>query len=72
MDMVGLEAVESEEDIELLHDMVGRHMEWSGSDRAQRVLDDWDEVLPSFVKVMPHDLRRVLGERQEAELEVAS
>ena len=38
---------------------------------AQHVLDDWDEVLPSFVKVMPHDLRRVLGERQEAELEVA-
>ena len=36
------------------------------------VLDDWDEVLPNFVKVMPHDLKRVLRERQEAELEVAS
>jgi glutamate synthase domain-containing protein 3 len=72
MDMVGLEAVESEEDIELLHDMVERHLEWSGSDRARRVLDDWDEVLPNFVKVMPHDLKRVLRERQEPELEVAS
>jgi glutamate synthase (NADPH) large chain len=72
MDMVGLEAVESEEDIELLHGMVERHLEWSGSDRARRVLDDWDEVLPNFVKVMPHDLKRILRERQEAELEVAS
>ncbi|HSK81897.1 MAG TPA: glutamate synthase large subunit [Rubrobacter sp.] len=72
MDMVGLEAVESEEDIELLHGMVERHLQWSGSDLARRVLDDWDEVLPNFVKVMPHDLKRVLRERQEAELEVAS
>jgi glutamate synthase (NADPH) large chain len=72
MDMVGLETVESEEDIELLHGMVERHLEWSGSDRARRVLDDWDEVLLRFVKVMPHDLKRVLREQQEAELEVAS
>jgi glutamate synthase domain-containing protein 3 len=72
MDMVGLEAVESEEDIELLHSMVERHMEWSGSERARRVLEEWDEVLPKFVKVMPHDLKRVLRERQEAALDVAS
>jgi glutamate synthase (NADPH/NADH) large chain len=72
MDMVGLEAVESEEDIALLHGMVERHLEWSGSDRARRVLDDWDDVLPNFVKVMPHDLKRVLREQQETELEVAS
>jgi glutamate synthase domain-containing protein 3 len=72
MDMVGLEAVESEEDIALLHGMVERHLEWSGSERARRVLDDWDDVLPNFVKVMPHDLKRVLREQQETELEVAS
>jgi glutamate synthase (NADPH) large chain len=72
LDMVGLEAVESEEDIELLHGMVERHMEWSGSERARRVLDEWEEVLPRFVKVMPHDLKRILRERQETELEVAS
>jgi len=72
MDMVGLEAVESEDDVELLRGMIERHLEWSGSERARRVLNDWDEVLPRFVKVMPHDLKRVLQERQEAELEVAS
>ena len=70
--MVGLEAVESEEDVELLRGMVERHLEWTGSERARRVLKDWDEILPKFVKVMPEDLKRVLRERQEAELEVAS
>jgi glutamate synthase domain-containing protein 3 len=52
--------------------MVERHLEWTGSEGAQHVLDDWDEMLPRFVKVMPQDLKRVLQERQEAELEVAS
>jgi glutamate synthase domain-containing protein 3 len=71
-DMVGLEDVESEEDVELLRGMVERHLGWTESERARRVLKDWEEILPKFVKVMPHDLKRVLEERQEAELEVAS
>jgi glutamate synthase domain-containing protein 3 len=71
-DMVGLEPVEGEEDTELLRGMVERHLEWTGSEQARRVLEDWDEMLPRFVKVMPQDLKRVLQERQEAELEVAT
>ena len=71
-EMVGLEAVESEDDVELLRGMVEQHLEWTGSGVARRVLDDWEESLPKFVKVMPNDLKRVLRERQEAELEVAS
>jgi glutamate synthase domain-containing protein 3 len=71
-DMVSLEAVESEENIALLRGMVERHLEWTGSGVAERVLEDWDELLRRFVKVMPNDLRRVLEERQEAELEVVS
>ncbi|MDQ4106683.1 MAG: glutamate synthase-related protein, partial [Actinomycetota bacterium] len=70
-DMVGLEAVESDEDKGLLRGMVERHLEWTGSASARRVLDSWEEMLPKFVKVMPDDLKRVLRERQEAELEVA-
>jgi glutamate synthase domain-containing protein 2/glutamate synthase domain-containing protein 3 len=70
-DMVGLEAVEADEDEALLRGMVEKHLEWTGSERARRVLKEWDELLPKFVKVMPHDLKRVLQERQEAALEVA-
>jgi glutamate synthase domain-containing protein 3 len=70
--MVGLEAVESEEDVALLRGMVERHLEWTGSGVAERVLSDWNELLRKFVKVMPNDLKRVLEERQEAELEAVS
>jgi len=71
MDMVGLEAVESEEDEALLRGMIEKHLEWTGSATAQRVLDEWEAILPKFIKIMPNDLKRVLQERQEAELEVA-
>jgi glutamate synthase (NADPH) large chain len=71
-DMVSLEPVESDEDIALLRAMVERHLEWTGSGTAERVLEEWDDILPLFVKVMPNDLKRVLVGRQEAELEVAS
>ena len=70
-DMVGLEAVESEEDVALLREMVEAHLRWTGSAVARRVLEEWESLLPKFVKVMPHDLKRVLEERQEAEVEVA-
>jgi glutamate synthase (NADPH/NADH) large chain len=70
--MVGLEAVESEEDMALLRGMVERHLQWTGSTVAERVLNDWDRLLPRFIKVMPDDLKRVLEERQEAELEAVS
>ncbi|MEJ7820163.1 MAG: glutamate synthase large subunit, partial [Rubrobacteraceae bacterium] len=71
MDMVGLEAVESEEDEALLRGMIEKHLEWTGSATAKRVLDEWEAILPKFIKIMPNDLKRVLQERQEAELEVA-
>jgi glutamate synthase domain-containing protein 3 len=68
-DMVGLEAVE-DDSVAKLRGLVERHLEWTGSTVARRVLENWEEMLPRFVKVMPHDLKRVLQERQEAELEV--
>jgi glutamate synthase domain-containing protein 2/glutamate synthase domain-containing protein 1/glutamate synthase domain-containing protein 3 len=71
-DMVSLEAVESDEDVALLRGMIERHLQWTQSDLAQRILGNFEETLSNFVKVMPNDLKRVLKQRQEAELEVAS
>jgi glutamate synthase (NADPH/NADH) large chain len=69
-EMVDLEAVESEENVSHLRELIERHLHWTGSKVAERVLENWEEMLPKFIKVMPKDLKRVLQERQEAELEV--
>jgi glutamate synthase domain-containing protein 3 len=68
--MVGLEAVGSEENESHLRRLIERHSELTGSTVAGRVLENWEQTLPKFVKVMPHDLKRVLQERQESELEM--
>jgi glutamate synthase (NADPH) large chain len=58
---VDLEPVAAETDIAQLRDLVRRHAEWTGSARARGILDNWEEHLGKFVKVFPHEFKRVLG-----------
>ena len=67
-DMVGLEAVESGEDVTLLRGLVERHLQWTGSEKAKRLLENWNEALGNFTKVMPHDLKRVMEEQEQLEV----
>jgi glutamate synthase (NADPH/NADH) large chain len=47
-------------DAERLRIVVERHLLFTGSARARALLDDWDDALARFVKVMPRDYRRAL------------
>jgi glutamate synthase (NADPH/NADH) large chain/glutamate synthase (ferredoxin) len=61
-----LEALDEGDAIEC-RALVAEHAERTGSPVAQRVLDEWDELLPSFVKIFPADYKRVLAELAEQE-----
>jgi glutamate synthase domain-containing protein 2/glutamate synthase domain-containing protein 1/glutamate synthase domain-containing protein 3 len=61
LSMVDLEPVIEPQDVEFLHGLITRHHELTGSRRAKRILDNWLEVLPRFIKVFPHEFKRVLG-----------
>ena len=61
LSMVDLEPVIEPKDVEFLHSLISRHHELTGSRRAKRILDSWLEVLPRFIKVFPHEFKRVLG-----------
>ena len=37
----------------------------TGSERARRILENWPAYLPRFVKVMPTEYKRALGEMAE-------
>ena len=41
--------------------LIEQHVEYTGSPRAQWILENWSEMLPKFVKVFPHEYKRVLG-----------
>ncbi len=64
-EMVDLEPVEDPEDLELLRRLIEQHLQYTASPKAEWVLDNWERMRPKFVKVMPHEYRKVL-ERQKA------
>ena len=59
--MVGLEKLEAAAEVAEVRRMVERHLQHTSSDRARQVLDDWDTMVPKFVKVIPKDYQRMLA-----------
>jgi glutamate synthase (NADPH/NADH) large chain len=53
----------------LLKGLIDRHYRYTSSRQALRVLNDWERYRRRFVKVMPHEYRRVLSELAKKELE---
>ncbi|MGH7099874.1 MAG: glutamate synthase large subunit, partial [Stellaceae bacterium] len=51
-------------DARRLRILVERHHLLTGSARARTLLDDWENALTGFVKIVPHDYRRALMQRQ--------
>jgi glutamate synthase domain-containing protein 3 len=61
LDSVDLEPLLDGEDVQTVRDLVTRHLELTGSRRAKWILDNWHEVVSRFIKVFPHEFKRVLG-----------
>ncbi|MFZ1742395.1 MAG: glutamate synthase large subunit, partial [Pontixanthobacter sp.] len=59
-------------DAERLRVLIERHKLHTGSARATRMLDDWDNTLAHFVKVMPRDYARALRQLETEREEAAS
>ena len=49
-----------------LHILIARHARFCGSRRAAHILEQWDDMLPKFRKVMPLEYRRALRELEGA------
>jgi glutamate synthase domain-containing protein 2/glutamate synthase domain-containing protein 1/glutamate synthase domain-containing protein 3 len=67
LDMVELESVWKQDDKDLLHDLIQRHLKWTGSLQAHRLLDTWQDAVGRFVKVVPIDYRKALEKMRAAE-----
>ena len=66
IEMVDLEPIESLEEFDFVCKMIERHLAYTGSSVAERILKDRDAFRSRFVKVMPVDFKRVLRERELA------
>ena len=58
---VDLEPVSAAQDVMILRELIQNHHKHTGSARAKWILDHWQEALPRFIKIFPHEYKRVLG-----------
>jgi len=64
MEMVELESLVDESDLFLVYGLIEDHVRLTGSSVGRRILDNWELMVPRFVKIMPVDYRRVLQARR--------
>jgi glutamate synthase (NADPH/NADH) large chain len=64
-EMVSLSKLEDAEEIKAIHDLIARHAQLTGSTRAAEILASWKQLVPSFVRVMPNDYRRVVESQRK-------
>ncbi len=57
----------NDSEISEVRSRIEKHVDLTGSARGRMVLENWDRLLPKFVKVMPQDYERVLNALSRAE-----
>ncbi len=58
---VDLEPLASQEDVDRVRGLLERHRDLTGSPRAAWILEHWADAQPRFIKIFPHEYKRVLG-----------
>jgi glutamate synthase domain-containing protein 3 len=58
---VDLEPLENSNDIAALRNLIERHVHYTASPRGQWIVENWADMVGRFVKVFPHEYKRVLG-----------
>ena len=69
MEMVELSLIEDAADNKELHQLVLLHYEHTQSPLAKRMLDNWNEYVQQFIKVMPIEYKKVLHDEQMKSLQ---
>ncbi len=60
----------NEADEHIVQNLVKKHVELTGSRRGKKILDEWAMFRTKFLKVFPHDYKRVLNAKQKAKEEI--
>ena len=65
MGLIDLEDLENSDDVKAVKLLIEQHLEYTGSNKAKEVLENWSKYKEQFVKVMPRDYKRVLEEAKK-------
>ncbi|MCI0546450.1 MAG: glutamate synthase large subunit [Candidatus Rokubacteria bacterium] len=65
--MVDIEPLVDDDDVDEVRRLLGRHVRYTESSVAQKLLVNWEVIQPRFIKVMPRDYKRALAAMKRAE-----
>lgn len=60
MELVELSLIEEASDHRELYRLIGNHFKYTGSPLARRLLDNWDETIREFIKVIPTEYKAII------------
>ena len=60
-DMISIEKLENKYDIQELKMLIEEHTEVTGSEIGRRILDEWDEYIHKFKKIIPNDYKKMIA-----------
>ena len=69
MEMVELSLIEDMADNRELYRMIGNHYKYTHSPLAGKMLDNWQEYVDQFIKVIPFEYKKVLHDEKMAKLQ---
>ena len=58
--LVAMGPVDQKYDIEELRSLIEEHVAATGSPLGQKILDHFEDYLPNFKKILPHDYNRMM------------
>ncbi len=67
---VDLEPIFEPDDVKLLESLMRKHVAFTNSPLAARILEGWPESLKHFVKVFPHEYKRILAAKKTKPAEI--
>ena len=67
-EMIDFESLDKIEDINEVSKLILNHFDYTGSSKADYILDHWSEFVNKFVKVIPKDYKRMVESIQKQKL----
>ena len=58
-ELVSIENLSDHDDIELLRSLITEHYQNTSSQKAKEILNDFEEYIPQFKKIIPNDYRKI-------------
>jgi glutamate synthase (NADPH/NADH) large chain len=69
--MVGLESP-SEQNYEELKELIYRHYKYTNSKKAESILEHFEDIKSQFIKVIPHEFKRILEKKENQQQKIVA